>query len=110
MDRLIGCSTTTVEQAIAAESEGADYIAVGSIYPTSSKETARVVGLQRLRQVRQAISLPLVAIGGINKDNVAEVIGAGADSAAVISAILEADNIEKAAQTIVDRIEQRASE
>ncbi|GAH02680.1 unnamed protein product, partial [marine sediment metagenome] len=71
IDKILGCSTTTVNQAINAESEGADYIAVGSIYPTTSKETVEVVGLDRLRQIRQAVTLPLVAIGGIAKDNVA---------------------------------------
>ncbi|GAI91805.1 unnamed protein product, partial [marine sediment metagenome] len=94
--KILGCSTTTVDQAIAAESEGADYIAAGSIYPTSSKETAKVVGLERLRQIRQAVSLPLVAIGGITKDNTAEVLAAGADSVAVISAILQAESPEEA--------------
>jgi thiamine-phosphate pyrophosphorylase len=101
IDKIIGCSVNTVDQATAAEANGADYIAVGSIYPTSSKEGARVVGIERLRQVRQAVSLPLVAIGGINKDNVAEVLDAGADSVAVISAILKADDIEEAARQIV---------
>lgn len=105
IDKILGFSTTTVDQAIAAESDGADYIAVGSIYPTPSKETAVIVGLDRLRQVRQAVSLPLVAIGGITKDNVAEVIAAGADSVAVISAILEAESPEEAARQIVSRIE-----
>jgi len=105
MDKILGCSTTTVDQAITAESEGADYIAAGSIYPTSSKETARVVGLERLRQIRQAISLPLVAIGGITKDNTAEVLAAGADSVAVIGAILGAESPEEAAQQIAARFE-----
>lgn len=101
IDKIIGCSVSTVDQATAAEADGADYIAVGSIYPTSSKEGARVVGIERLRQIRQAVSLPLVAIGGINKDNVAEVLTAGADSVAVISAILKAEDIEEAARQIV---------
>lgn len=100
LDKILGCSTTTVDQAITAESEGADYIAAGSVYPTSSKEAAVVVGLERLRQVRQAISLPLVAIGGITRDNVAEVLAAGADSAAVISDILGAESPEEAARQI----------
>ncbi|GAI34067.1 unnamed protein product, partial [marine sediment metagenome] len=90
IDKILGCSTTTIDQAITAEAEGADYIAVGSIYPTLFKETAKVVGLERLRQIRQAVTLPLVAIGGINKDNAGEVMAAGADSVAVISAILQA--------------------
>jgi len=105
IDKILGCSTNTVDQAIAAASDGVDYIAVGSIYPTPTKETAIIVGLDRLRQVRQAISLPLVAIGGINKDNAAEVMAAGADSVAVISAILQAESPEKAARQIVDRLE-----
>jgi len=105
IDKLLGSSTTTVDQATIAQSEGADYIAVGSIYPTTSKETARVVGLDRLRQVREAVTLPLVAIGGITRDNAAEVIAAGATSVAVISAVLHADDPEEAARQIVDRLE-----
>ncbi len=105
--KILGCSTTTVDQAVTAESEGADYIAVGSIYPTASKETAKVVGLDRLRQTRQAVTLPLVAIGGITRDNAAEVIAAGADSVAVISAILEAENVEEAARQIVTKLKSR---
>ena len=105
IDIILGCSVTTVDQAIAAELGGADYIAVGSIYPTSSKERATVVGLERLRQVRQAVSLPLIGIGGINKDNAAEVIAAGANSVAVISAILQAEDIEEAARQIIARFE-----
>jgi len=101
IDKILGCSTTSVEQAVAAQSEGADYIAVGSIYPTSFKETAVVVGIERLRQVRQAVKVPLVAIGGINRDNAAEVMAAGADSIAMISAILQAEDIEMATRDIV---------
>jgi len=104
-DKILGCSTTTVNQAINAESEGADYIAVGSIYPTTSKETVEVVGLDRLRQIRQAVTLPLVAIGGITKDNVAEVMAAGADSVAVISAVVQAEDIEEAAREIAETLE-----
>ena len=107
IDKILGCSTTTVDQALSAQSEGADYIAVGSIYPTPSKETAVIVGLDRLRQVRKAVSLPIVAIGGITKDNAAEVISGGADSVAVISAILGAGSPEEASRQIVARIESR---
>ncbi len=105
IDKILGCSTTTADQAVTAESEGADYIAVGSMYPTISKETAKVVGLERLRQISQVVNLPLVAIGGITKDNVAEIMAAGAESVAIISAILQAKNIEEAARQIVDRLE-----
>lgn len=107
MDKIIGCSARTVDEAITAQSDGADYVAVGAIYPTTSKERAAVVGLERLRQIRQAVSLPLVAIGGITRDNITEVIEAGASSAAVISAVLQADDIEAATREIIDQLEAR---
>lgn len=109
LGKIIGCSTTTVEQAVTAQSDGADYIAVGAIYPTSSKTLtitpAQVVGLETLRQVRQAVTLPLVAIGGITKDNASEVVTAGADSVAIINAVLGAKSPEDASRQIVDSLE-----
>jgi hydroxymethylpyrimidine kinase / phosphomethylpyrimidine kinase / thiamine-phosphate diphosphorylase len=85
--KLIGISTRTVDQALRAEMSGADYIAVGSMYPTSTKGDAELVGLDTLRKVRRAVKLPIVAIGGINAINGADTIDAGADALAVISAI-----------------------
>jgi thiamine-phosphate pyrophosphorylase len=108
IDKILGRSTRTVDQAVAAESEGADYIAVGSMYPTPTKETAQVVGVERLRQIRQAVTLPLVAIGGINKDNAAEVMAAGADSLAVIRAVVQAEAPEEAARQLVDIVEAQS--
>jgi len=105
IDRILGCSARTVDKAAIAQSEGADYIAVGAMYPTSSKETAEVVGTERLKQIRQAATLPLVAIGGINASNVSEVLAAGADSVAVISAVLGAEDVEGATRQIVNMIE-----
>lgn len=105
VDKILGISVTTLEQATTAESEGVDYIAVGSMYPTASKETAIVVGIERLSQIRKAVSLPLVAIGGINKNNAAEVITAGADGVAVISAVLQAGDITKEARQIAGLFE-----
>ena len=105
IDRILGCSARTVDKAAIAQSEGADYIAVGAMYPTSSKETAEVVGTERLKQIRQAVTLPLVAIGGINASNVSEVLTAGADSVAVISAVLGAEDVEGATRQIVNMIE-----
>jgi len=105
IDKIIGCSTTSVEQATLAEANGADYIAVGSMYPTTSKETAKIIGLDGLRQIRETVTLPLVAIGGINKNNAAEVIAAGASSVAVISALLLTESPQEAAKQIVARLE-----
>jgi len=105
LDKLIGRTTRTVEQARQAEADGADYVAVGAMYPTSSKEQPMVVGPERLKQIRDAVSLPLVAIGGINVDNVADVIDAGADAVAVMSAVLDAGDVETAARKLAQRME-----
>ena len=105
IDKIVGCSVTTVSQAIKAHSEGADYIAAGSIFPTRNKEGATVIGLEKLKQIRQATPATLVAIGGINKDNISQVIAAGADSAAVIGAALCQEDVKKAVQQLVAEIE-----
>jgi thiamine-phosphate pyrophosphorylase len=105
MGMILGGSVNTVEQAKNAEADGADYIAVGSMYPTTSKEKPKVVGVGRLKQVRGAVSLPLVAIGGINKDNANEVAANGADAVAVISALLGAKDIAQAARSIIKSFE-----
>lgn len=88
-DKLIGVSTRTVDQALKAEMAGADYIGVGSIFPTSTKDDAEQVGIETLRKVRMAVKIPLVAIGGIDAMNGAEAIAAGADALAVISAVAD---------------------
>jgi thiamine-phosphate diphosphorylase len=106
IDKIIGCSATTVEQAIAFEAEGADYIAVSGIYPTTSKEAVEVVGLAMLRLIKSKVKLPVVAIGGINLDNIAETAAAGADSVAVISALLEAKSPGKTARQLIDIIKE----
>ncbi len=107
IDKILGASVRTIEEATTAQSEGADYLGVGSMYPTLTKETAVVVGTERLRQVRQAVSLPIVAIGGITKDNVSELIAAGADSVAIISAVLSAESPEEASRQIADIFEKQ---
>jgi thiamine-phosphate pyrophosphorylase len=107
IDKILGCSTATLEQALQAQAEGADYIAVGSIYPTTSKAETKVVGLERLRQIREAVSIPIVAIGGINKKNAAAAIEAGANSVAVIDAVLGAEDVEEMARQLTERIEAK---
>ncbi|MFB0556450.1 MAG: thiamine phosphate synthase, partial [Dehalococcoidia bacterium] len=104
IDKIVGCSVRTVSQAIKAQNEGADYIAVGSIFPTPTKKDATVVGVNRLKQIRQAVSSPLVAIGGINEDNIGEVMAAGADSVAVISAVLSKGDVKGAVQRLVAKM------
>jgi thiamine-phosphate pyrophosphorylase len=87
---ILGVSTHDESQARRARDDGADYVAVGSMYPTATKPGFRLVGPELLRRVRPEIPVPLVAIGGITEDNVAEVVRAGADAVAVISAVCAA--------------------
>ncbi len=88
-EAIIGFSTHNQEQALAAAEKPVDYIGLGPIFPTSSKEKSdRLVGLEGLRRVRQSVEMPIVAIGGITLANAREVLQAGADSVAIISAIL----------------------
>lgn len=94
---IIGVSTNTVEEAQHAEAAGADYVAVGAIFPTRSKDVTRAASLDRLREVRAAVRVPVVAIGGIDAANISDVIAAGADAAAVISAVCGAADPGRAA-------------
>ncbi len=94
---VIGVSTNNADEAREAEAEGADYVAVGAIFATASKEVTRPASLDRLREIKAAVSVPVVAIGGINETNIADVAAAGADAAAVISAICGADDPRAAA-------------
>ena len=101
---IIGTSTNDVDEALHAQEAGADYVAVGSIFPTGSKETTRPASPERLRQVKEAIRVPAVAIGGITEDNVDQVLAAGADAVAVIRAVCAADDVRAAARRLADRI------
>ena len=101
---FLGVSTHSLEQARKAEEDGADYVAVGSIFPTETKPQFQLVGLDLVRAARQAVRAPLVAIGGITPDNAAEVIRAGADGVAVISAVCGAPDPAQATHLFVERI------
>ena len=82
-EMLIGCSTNNADEARRAEADGADYVSVGNLFGTSSKEDARPATLETLREVKAAVRIPVCAIGGINETNVASVIAAGADMAEI---------------------------
>ena len=103
---IIGVSAECVEDAIRAEQEGTDYIGVSPVFATPTKtDTALPLGLAGLRQMRAAVRLPLVAIGGIHAGNAREVIRAGADGLAVVSAIVSADSPREAARQLRREIE-----
>lgn len=104
IDMILGCSVRTVDEAKKAFNEGADYLGVGAIFATATKKSAETVGLKRIEQIKKAVDLPIVAIGGINKGNLKQVMEAGADAAAVISAIMGVEDTEKAARELVNII------
>lgn len=105
---VIGASTNNVDEAVRAQEAGASYVAVGAIYGTASKEPerTRAASPQRLAEVRSAIDVPLVAIGGINVSNIGEVLAAGADAVAVISAVCGADDPRAAAEELARAFER----
>jgi thiamine-phosphate pyrophosphorylase len=98
---ILGVSTHSVAQARAAQADGADYIAVGSMFPTRSKAGFELVGPELLRKLRGEIRVPLIGIGGITHANVGEVIAAGADGVAVISAVCDAPDPRASAERFV---------
>jgi thiamine-phosphate diphosphorylase len=99
--QAIGRSNATLEEGRYSEAMGVDYVAVGTIYATGTKKSTRPAGLETLRRVKAAVHCPVVAIGGINQDNVAEVVEAGADAISVISAVSLAKDPEAAAREMV---------
>lgn len=105
-DRLVGRSNATLEEALDSEALGADYVAVGAIYPTASKEPERTrhAGLETLRRVKEAVGVPVVAIGGITPENAAEAVRAGADALAVIRAVCAAPDPAEAVRALADAI------
>lgn len=105
-DRIIGVSVENPEQAAVAEAQGASYVAIGPIYEAreSKGDAGPPVGPQAVAAIRKATRLPIVAIGGIKAHHIAEVIGAGADSIAVISAVVAAPHIKAAAADLRQRI------
>jgi thiamine-phosphate pyrophosphorylase len=102
---ILGLSTHSVEQAAAAQAAGADYVAVGSMFPTTTKPEFQLVGPALARQARPVVRVPLIAIGGITLENVGDVIAAGADGVAVISAVCAAQDPATAARRFIAAIE-----
>lgn len=101
-EKIIGVSTHSFQQATEAESGGADYIGFGSVFSTASKENTDRVGLETLKLIRDEVSIPVFAIGGISPTNVSSIFGAGASGIAVISSIWDEPSVGKA----VDKLKQ----
>jgi thiamine-phosphate pyrophosphorylase len=100
---IIGASTNNADEARRAEADGADYVSVGRLFETGSKSDTRPASTDTIREVKAAVSVPVCAIGGINESNIDEVIAAGADMVAVISAVCSAYVPREAARRLAGR-------
>ena len=101
-DKILGISAGTVAEAVAAEKAGADYIGVGAVFGTTTKKNARNLSLEQLQEIQRSVHIPVVAIGGINASNIAELSGSGVDGVAVVSAIFAADDPGAATAQLLD--------
>jgi thiamine-phosphate pyrophosphorylase len=104
--RIVGLSTHSLEQALAAERDGADYLGVGPVFPTATKPGVKPVGVELVREVAARVKTPFFAIGGITLDNIGEVLEAGATRVAVVSAILKVPDKTEAATAFKRRLER----
>jgi len=101
-DMLLGVSATSVNEAVQAMNDGADYLGVGAMFPTGTKTDANFVSMDELRKIRRAVNLPIVVIGGIGAENAKLFQPMGIDGLAVVSAIIAQPDIAKAAATLKD--------
>ena len=101
-DKILGISAGTVVEAVAAEAAGADYIGVGAVFTTSTKRNARNLSVEKLREIAEAVSIPVVAIGGINAGNLMELKGSSVDGVAVVSAIFAAEDPGRATRELLE--------
>ena len=106
---MIGVSARTVEEALAAQAAGADYLGVGAMFSTSTKLDAHVLSHQTLRDICAAVDIPVTAIGGINEENMMRLAGSGVDGVALVSAIFAAEDIEAACRRLKTLSEEMVS-
>ena len=99
-ERILGATAATVADALAAQADGADYLGSGAVYPTGTKPGKAILPLPVLAQIKQAVRIPVVAIGGITAENIGPVRQAGVDGAAVVSAIMDSADPAAAARTL----------
>lgn len=103
-DKILGVSASTLEAAIKAEKDGADYIGVGAVFPTSTKNDTNAVSIELLKKIKESVSIPVVAIGGINENNVESLKPANIDGIAVVSSILGKEDIREAAKNLSELV------
>lgn len=105
-DKIIGVSARNTELAVKAAQDGADYLGVGAMYATGTKQDAKVTSREELLKIREAVDIPIVVIGGINKNNLVNFKGIGINGLAVVSAVIAAENIEAAAAEMVRKFKE----
>ncbi len=103
---LLGVSAQSVEQAVKAQEDGADYLGVGAVFSTGTKSDADDVSLDTLKSICEAVSIPVVAIGGITRENIKELSDSGIDGVAVVSAIFAASDIESASKALRETVKK----
>lgn len=102
--KILGISARTVEEAVQAESDGADYLGAGAVFPTTTKPDARAVSEEMLRAICKSVHIPVVAIGGIHEKNLPLLEGSGISGVAVVSAVMNAEKPDQAARILKERI------
>jgi thiamine-phosphate pyrophosphorylase len=108
-DKIIGVSVSTVEDAVLAEKRGASYLGVGAVFPTGTKDDASGVSMETLREICQAVHIPVVAIGGITGENLGQLRGSGIAGISVISAIFAQPDVRKATEELKKKTEEMLS-
>ncbi|MFY9358386.1 MAG: thiamine phosphate synthase [Bacillota bacterium] len=105
-DKILGVSASSLKEALKAVEDGADYLGVGAMFATGTKTDADITTIEELKRIRQAVSVPIVVIGGINKQTLPLFAGTGIDGIAVVSAIIAAADVEKAARELKELFKQ----
>lgn len=100
-DKLLGVSAATLEEAVQAVKDGADYLGIGAMYATNTKDDAEIVTIEELKRIRKAVDVPIVVIGGINMSTMENFKGYGIDGLAVVSAVMAAEDVQAAAHALV---------
>lgn len=105
-NKIVGVSASTLDEALKAKKDGADYLGVGAVFPTSSKDDAASVSIETLKLIKEKVKIPVVAIGGVNLENTPLVMNTGIDGIAVISAILKSRDIKSAALNLYKKVSE----
>ena len=108
-DKIVGASASSLEEALALQAQGADYLGVGAVFPTATKQVTEKVDLETLARIKAAVRIPVAAIGGIDAGNAPEVMKTGVDGVAVVSAILNRPDIREATRDLLSKLKKEKS-